>query len=108
MAAYVPACAGARGLPQQIRQRHRVQGDAAGQVGVAADFLVDVLRGRALAAAPQPLHGGQYLPVPRPEHVPGLDQAQDVLLAGRVGQDRPEQRLLRIHLRPHISYLNQM
>jgi hypothetical protein len=91
---------------QQIRHRYRVQGNVAGQVGVVLDFLVDVLRGRELAAAPQPLHGGQYLPMPRPEHVTGLDQAQEVLLAGRVGQDRAKQRLLRAHIRPHISYLN--
>jgi hypothetical protein len=43
-----------------------------GQVGVVLDFLVDVLSGRELAAAPQPLHGRQYLPMPRPEHVTGL------------------------------------
>jgi hypothetical protein len=98
----------AGGLPQQTRQRHGVQGDTAGQVGVALDFLVNVLRGRELAAVPQPLHCSQYLSMPRPEHVTGLDQAQDVLLAGRIGQDRSEQRLLRTHIRPHASCLNQM
>jgi Protein of unknown function (DUF2397) len=65
------------------------------EIGVVLQLLVGLRRIRQRAAAAHPLHRCQHLRVPRAAHITGLHQAEHLVLARRVQQDRAQERPLR-------------